>query len=69
MIFPSESLHLFWGFSMAMLNNQMVYESYGFLWHKSSLSLNTLNIVLRFSRLSSCSLPWIGLRENLNRKP
>jgi len=24
MIFPAINLHLFWGFSMAMLNNQMV---------------------------------------------
>jgi hypothetical protein len=24
MIFPARNLHLFWGFSMAMLNNQMV---------------------------------------------
>jgi len=25
MIFPARNLHLFWGFSMAMLKNQMVY--------------------------------------------
>jgi hypothetical protein len=25
MIFPAINLHLFWGFSMAMLNNQVVY--------------------------------------------
>ena len=47
---PPFILGIFHGY---VSHNQMVY---GFLWHKSSLSLNTLNIVLRFSRLSSCSL-------------
>jgi hypothetical protein len=28
MIFPAINLHLLLGFSMAMLNNQMVYQSY-----------------------------------------
>jgi hypothetical protein len=30
MIFPARKLHLFWGFSMAMLNNQMVIHMKNF---------------------------------------
>ena len=26
--FPTKSLHLFWGFSMAMLNKQMVWDNF-----------------------------------------